>query len=206
MEDWYLALHATQRSIPDPLDVHTSVMESLDAMPDFISTHWLNAILRHLFWAWGRPQQLKDGSKPPPSSNPSSSAPSHPGPPHPSSPNHAQSSPRMAKPASASTSPTTHPPSGEMRITVSALATISLPKKKEDKPYEVSLVLAVVVKKLVGNMIVKFKKPPSNRMWHTFTTLPKWNLNRARRLQRQTGHAQRFTPTYGQRGALRISP
>ncbi|KIJ33642.1 hypothetical protein M422DRAFT_264412 [Sphaerobolus stellatus SS14] len=52
------------------------------------------------------------------------------------------------------------PPGGEMRITVSALATISLPKKKEDKPHEVSLVLAVVVKKLVGNMIVKIKKPP----------------------------------------------
>ncbi|KIJ39610.1 hypothetical protein M422DRAFT_257675 [Sphaerobolus stellatus SS14] len=59
---------------------------------------------------------------------------------------------------------------------LSALATISLPsalsfsifdrkdedadaEKKEGKPYEVSLVLAVVVKKLVGNMTVNIKEP-----------------------------------------------
>ncbi|KIJ44975.1 hypothetical protein M422DRAFT_251609 [Sphaerobolus stellatus SS14] len=60
----------------------------------------------------------------------------------------------------------------------SALATISFPsassfsifskkdaEKEKDKPYEVSLVLAVVVKKISGNMIFKIKKPPSNRMW-----------------------------------------
>ncbi|KIJ27149.1 hypothetical protein M422DRAFT_271700 [Sphaerobolus stellatus SS14] len=57
-------------------------------------------------------------------------------------------------------------------LIISALATISFPsassfsifdrkdkdtdaERKEDKPYQVSLVLAVVVKKLVGNMIVK---------------------------------------------------
>ncbi|KIJ43173.1 hypothetical protein M422DRAFT_253694 [Sphaerobolus stellatus SS14] len=68
-------------------------------------------------------------------------------------------------------------------LIVSALATISLPsassfsifdrknkdaEKKEDKPYEVSLVLVVVVKKLVRNMIVK---TPSNRLSYNFTTL-----------------------------------
>ncbi|KIJ42607.1 hypothetical protein M422DRAFT_254045 [Sphaerobolus stellatus SS14] len=45
------------------------------------------------------------------------------------------------------------------------------------KPYEVSLVLAVAVKKLVGNMIVKIKKPPSNRIWYTFITMPQTNIS-----------------------------
>jgi hypothetical protein len=63
------------------------------------------------------------------------------------------------------------PPGGEMRITVSATVNISLPstpslsmlgfsgKNKDrdtaDKPYEVSLVLAVVVRKVNGNMLLK---------------------------------------------------
>lgn len=66
------------------------------------------------------------------------------------------------------------PPGSEIRITVSAIATFSLPstpslsllglgsgKNKEkdnlekDKPYEVSLVLAVVLRRLSGNMLVK---------------------------------------------------
>ena len=103
------------------------------------------------------------------------------------------------------------PPGGEIRITVSAIATIALPsapsfsifggknkekeaeKEKEDKPYEVSLVLAVVVKKISGNIQAKvcgtvcylgvwltkgqIKKPPSNRLWYAFTTMPQLEIS-----------------------------
>ncbi|KIJ46247.1 hypothetical protein M422DRAFT_29378 [Sphaerobolus stellatus SS14] len=106
--------------------------------------------------------------------NSSSSTPAHSRPLHPSSPNHAQ----RAHPRWRSQHRRRHRlqpnPGGEVRITVSPLATISLPsaggfsifgrkdkdanaEEKEDKTYEVSLGLAVVVKKFVGNMLVKVR-------------------------------------------------
>ncbi|KIJ46223.1 hypothetical protein M422DRAFT_250262 [Sphaerobolus stellatus SS14] len=83
------------------------------------------------------------------------------------------------------------PPRGEMRIAVWAFAMISLPSassfsifgrkdkdanvaKKEDMPYEVSLVLDVVVKKLVENMIIKMKKPLQTP---SFTPLPQMEIS-----------------------------
>ncbi|KIJ46234.1 hypothetical protein M422DRAFT_250276 [Sphaerobolus stellatus SS14] len=183
MEDWYLALLATQQSTPYPLDAHASLIESLDAMPNLIPTRWPNAILRRL---------MKELSK-------VRAQPLTPTPPNtllgqnPLLPQIRRrplllTRVRRTRPrqimlkeltpdgeASIGVNITYNPPpDGEMRITVSALVTILFPKKKEDKPYEVSLMLAVVVKKLVGNMIVRIKKPSSNRMWYAFTTLSKW--------------------------------
>ncbi|KIJ34497.1 hypothetical protein M422DRAFT_263466 [Sphaerobolus stellatus SS14] len=98
------------------------------------------------------------------------------------------------------------PPGGEMRITVSAIATIFLPsapsfslfskkdalEKEKDKPCEVSLVLVVVVKKISGNMIFKVhyltyiqartytlpdkEGPHSNHMWYAFTIMPQMDI------------------------------
>ena len=40
------------------------------------------------------------------------------------------------------------------------------------KAREVTVILAVVVKKLSGHALVKFKPPPSNRVWISFETMP----------------------------------
>ncbi len=60
--------------------------------------------------------------------------------------------------------------SGNFRLEVAATARIDLGSRI--KAREVNLVLAVVVKKLEGHGLVKFKPPPSNRVWVTFETMP----------------------------------
>ncbi|KIJ46225.1 hypothetical protein M422DRAFT_250264 [Sphaerobolus stellatus SS14] len=78
-------------------------------------------------------------------------------------------------------------PGGEMRITDANA------EKKGDKPHEISSMLAAVMKKLVGNMIMKvrvsilnidhvtkcaqIKNPPSNCMWYVFTTLSQMEIS-----------------------------
>ncbi|KAH0536373.1 hypothetical protein FGG08_006747 [Glutinoglossum americanum] len=64
---------------------------------------------------------------------------------------------------------------GNFRIEVAATARIDLGSRF--KAREVNLVLAVVVKKLEGHFIVRFKPPPSNRIWITFETMPKIELS-----------------------------
>ena len=60
--------------------------------------------------------------------------------------------------------------SGNFRLEVAATARIDLGSRI--KAREVNLVLAVVVKKLEGHGLVRFKPPPSNRVWVTFETMP----------------------------------
>lgn len=60
--------------------------------------------------------------------------------------------------------------SGNFRLEIAATARIDLGARF--KAREVNLVLAVVVKKLNGHVLVKFKPPPSNRVWITFETMP----------------------------------
>ncbi|KAA1110870.1 hypothetical protein PGT21_033176 [Puccinia graminis f. sp. tritici] len=40
------------------------------------------------------------------------------------------------------------------------------------KPYVVNLVLAVVLKELSGTLLLKIKRPPTNRLWFGFTAMP----------------------------------
>ncbi len=60
--------------------------------------------------------------------------------------------------------------SGNFRLEVAATARIDLGSRI--KAREVNLVLAVVVKKLEGHGLVRFKPPPSNRIWVTFKAMP----------------------------------
>ena len=59
---------------------------------------------------------------------------------------------------------------GNFRIEIAATARIDLGTRF--KAREVNLVLAVLVKKLQGHILVKFKPPPSNRVWFAFETMP----------------------------------
>lgn len=63
--------------------------------------------------------------------------------------------------------------SGEVRITIETVATITL----VNKPYSVRLVLAVKLKELEGTLLFKIKKPPSNRIWFAFTAMPRLVMN-----------------------------
>lgn len=60
--------------------------------------------------------------------------------------------------------------SGNARLQVAATARIELGTRF--KPREVDLVLAVVLKKLKGRILIRIKPPPSNRLWISFETMP----------------------------------
>jgi hypothetical protein len=65
--------------------------------------------------------------------------------------------------------------SGNFRIEVAATARIDLGSRF--KAREVNLLLAVVVKRIEGHMLVRVKPPPSNRLWMSFQTMPKIDMS-----------------------------
>ncbi|GAA6036130.1 hypothetical protein JCM8097_006630 [Rhodosporidiobolus ruineniae] len=62
---------------------------------------------------------------------------------------------------------------GAVRVTIETVATLSLGSRS----YSVRLVLAVVLRELDGTLLVKMKKPPSNRLWFGFTQMPKMRID-----------------------------
>lgn len=64
---------------------------------------------------------------------------------------------------------------GEVRITISTTLTLSLGTRF--KPYNIPIVLAVVLRSLEGNLLLHVKRPPSNRLWFGFTTMPKMEID-----------------------------
>lgn len=59
---------------------------------------------------------------------------------------------------------------GNFRVEISATVRIDLGPRF--KAREVDIVLAVVLRKLEGHLLVRFKPPPSNRAWISFETMP----------------------------------
>ncbi|OOF98556.1 hypothetical protein ASPCADRAFT_204307 [Aspergillus carbonarius ITEM 5010] len=59
---------------------------------------------------------------------------------------------------------------GNFRLEISATVRIDLGPRF--KAREVDIVLAVVLKKLEGHLLIRFKPPPSNRIWISFETMP----------------------------------
>ncbi|KAJ5971056.1 uncharacterized protein N7479_000974 [Penicillium vulpinum] len=64
---------------------------------------------------------------------------------------------------------------GNFRVEISATVRIDLGPRF--KAREVDIVLAVVLKKLEGHLLVRFKPPPSNRVWMSFETTPKMEMD-----------------------------
>ncbi|KAL9043795.1 MAG: hypothetical protein Q9214_003029, partial [Letrouitia sp. 1 TL-2023] len=64
--------------------------------------------------------------------------------------------------------------SGNFRLEIATTARLDLGTRFRAR--EVNLILAVVVRKLEGHALLKFKAPPSNRVWISFETMPDLKL------------------------------
>lgn len=63
---------------------------------------------------------------------------------------------------------------GNFRLEIAAVARIEL---RHFKAREVNLILAGILKKLGGHILIRIKPPPSNRLWISFETVPKMDMS-----------------------------
>ncbi|KAK4701036.1 hypothetical protein P7C70_g5201, partial [Phenoliferia sp. Uapishka_3] len=191
-EDWYHSLVeasklagpnstanlAKDRSMFDPDDM-ARLVEGIDQQPDSIPMRWLNALFGRIFLAVYRTEsleayitsrivrKLKRVKTPSILSEVQVRE-----------VNVGSSAPFFSKPmlkeltADGDASMEVHLSYvGDLRITIETVATINLGSRF--KPYSVRLVLAVVLKEIEGTLLFKIKKPPSNRVWFGFSTMPR---------------------------------
>lgn len=64
---------------------------------------------------------------------------------------------------------------GNFKAVIAAVARIELGSRF--KPREVNMILAGVLKKLEGHILLKVKPPPSNRLWISFETMPRLDIS-----------------------------
>ncbi|WVQ96740.1 hypothetical protein IAU59_003847 [Kwoniella sp. CBS 9459] len=185
MEDWYLALvqasgqATTSDSIFDVRDMK-SLVGTIDAEPDPIPMRWFNAMLGRIFYALYQTESLEEYIRAKIIKKTSQLVlPGYVGPIKVKEVNVGNTPPYFSKPmlkelrpdgttsfeAHLSYRSKSRKPDSQIRITIETFITVPL-------SFSFTAVLAVVVKSVEGNVLIHMKKPPSNRIWWGFTTMP----------------------------------